>query len=74
MRPIVVPDSCRITLKLNARDGEAALSLDNRTYRLNNDATIELSIADESLILATPHNNTFYDTLREKMMWGVDNR
>ena len=74
MRPIVVPDSCRITLKLNARDGEASLSLDNRTYRLNNSATVELSAAEESLILATPHNNTFYDTLREKMMWGVDNR
>ena len=74
MRPIVVPDSSRITLKLNARDGEASLSLDNRTYRLNNSATVELAIAEESLILATPHNNTFYDTLREKMMWGVDNR
>ena len=74
MRPIVVPDSCNITLRLNARDGEAALSLDNRTYRLNNNATIELTTAQESLILATPHNNTFYDTLREKMMWGVDNR
>ena len=74
MRPIVVPDSCHITLTLNARDGEAALSLDNRTYRLSNNATIELHVADESLILATPHNNTFYDTLREKMMWGVDKR
>ena len=74
MRPIVVPDSSRITLKLNARDGEASLSLDNRTYRLNNSATVELAAAEESLILATPHNNTFYDTLREKMMWGVDNR
>ena len=74
MRPIVVPDSCHITLKLNARDGEASLSLDNRTYRLNNSATVELANAEESLILATPHNNTFYDTLREKMMWGVDNR
>ena len=74
MRPIVVPDSCQITLKLNARDGEASLSLDNRTYTLASSATIELAVAEESLILATPHNNTFYDTLREKMMWGVDNR
>ena len=74
MRPIVVPDSCQITLKLNARDGEASLSLDNRTYTLASSATIELAVAEESLILATPHNNTFYDTLREKMMWGIDNR
>jgi NAD+ kinase len=74
MRPIVVPDSSEITLRLDARGGEAFLSSDNRTYTLKDKATIELRRADEELILATPHNNTFYDTLREKMMWGVDNR
>ncbi|MBE6203001.1 MAG: NADH kinase [Rikenellaceae bacterium] len=74
MRPIVVPDSNTITLRLHARGGEAFLSADNRTYTLADGATITLRLADERLILATPHNNTFYDTLREKMMWGVDKR
>ncbi len=74
MRPVVVPDSSHITLRLDARGGEAFLSLDNRTYTLKDRATIELHTASEQLILATPHNNTFYDTLRDKMMWGVDNR
>lgn len=74
MRPVVVPDSSHITLRLDARGGEAFLSLDNRTYTLRDRATIELHTATEQLILATPHNNTFYDTLRDKMMWGVDNR
>ena len=74
MRPVVVPDSSHITLRLSARGGEAFLSLDNRTYTLRDGATIELQTASEQLILATPHNNSFYDTLRDKMMWGVDNR
>ena len=74
MRPIVIPDSSKITLRLDARGGEVFLSSDNRTYTLKDKATIELRKADKGLILATPHNNTFYDTLREKMMWGVDNR
>ena len=74
MRPIVVPDSSVITLRLDSRGGEAFLSSDNRTYTLQDKTTIELRKADEKLILATPHNNSFYDTLREKMMWGVDNR
>ncbi len=74
MRPIVIPDSSHITLRLNARGGEVFLSSDNRTYTLKDGATIELHKATEELILATPHNNSFYDTLREKMMWGVDNR
>jgi NAD+ kinase len=74
MRPIVIPDNSVVTLHLDARGGEAFLSSDNRTYTLRDKATIELRKADKGLILATPHNNTFYDTLREKMMWGVDNR
>ena len=74
MRPVVIPDNCTVRLRLNARGGEAFLSADNRTYTLCDGAVIELSVAPERLILATPHNNTFYDTLREKMMWGVDNR
>ena len=74
MRPVVVPDNCTITLRLAARGGEAFLSADNRTYTLTDGACITLNVAQESLILAQPHNNTFYDTLREKMMWGVDKR
>ena len=74
MRPVVVPDTSVITLRLSARGGEAFLSADNRTYTLHDGACIRLTIAKERLILALPHNNTFYDTLREKMMWGVDKR
>ena len=74
MRPVVVPNNIAITLRLHSRGGEAFLSADNRTYSLKDGATIHLKRAEEQLILATPHNNTFYDTLREKMMWGVDNR
>lgn len=74
MRPVVMPDNSHITLRLNARGGEAFLSADNRTYTLQDGATIEIDAAPNALILATPHNNTFYDTLREKMMWGVDKR
>ena len=74
MRPVVVPNNIIITLRLHSRGGEAFLSADNRTFTLYDGATIRLQRAEEQLILATPHNNTFYDTLREKMMWGVDNR
>ena len=74
MRPVVVPNNITITLRLHSRGGEAFLSADNRTFSLCDGATIRLQRAEEQLILATPHNNTFYDTLREKMMWGVDNR
>ena len=74
MRPVVVPDNSTLRLKLRTRGGEAFLSADNRIFSLTDHTIVEVKIAEQPLILATPHNNTFYDTLREKMMWGVDNR
>lgn len=74
MRPVVVPESVNIELGLISRGCDAFLSADNRTYRLDDGAKISITLASERLILATPHNNTFYDTLRKKMMWGVDHR
>jgi NAD+ kinase len=74
MRPVVIPDSVDVELCLMSRGCEAFLSADNRTYRLGDGSKILISLAQERLILATPYNNTFYDTLRKKMMWGVDHR
>ena len=74
MRPVVVPDSVEIELQLMSRGSDAFISLDNRTFRLKDGAKIRITNAEEQLILATSHNNTFYDTLRNKMMWGVDPR
>lgn len=74
MRPVVVPDSVKIELRLMSRGSDAFISLDNRTFRLKDGAKIRIRLAEEQLVLATSHNNTFYDTLRNKMMWGVDPR
>jgi NAD+ kinase len=74
MRPVVIPDSSTVTLRISSRGGEAQLSADNHTYTLNDGAEVKVRLASKRVILAMPHNNTFYDTLREKMMWGVDRR
>lgn len=74
MRPVVIPDSSHIVLELHTRRGAAQLSIDNRTYRLDNGSTIEIARADERILLAVPHNISFYETLHSKMMWDVDIR
>lgn len=74
MRPVVIPDSSRIELVLRSRGGSAQLSLDNRVLRLDDGGRVRIACAGERLFLATPHNNSFYDTLRNKMMWGIDRR
>ncbi len=74
IRPVVVPDSSRLELDLHTRRGAAQLSIDNRTYRLEDGSRIRITRANERILLAVPHNISFYETLHSKMMWDVDIR
>lgn len=74
MRPVVIPDCSEVSFRVHTRDDGAFLSIDNRTYRIREGATFRARRAEQSIFLAVPHNISFYDTLRNKMMWGVDMR
>ena len=74
MRPVVVPDTSVIELTIHTRLGKAMLSVDNRTYRIGDGTHIKIRRASEQILLATPHNISFYETLHCKMMWDVDIR
>lgn len=74
MRPVVIPDTSRIRLRVRTRHSEAFATLDNRSYTAPNDAEFILTKGEQPLFLAVPHNISFYDALRNKMMWGVDIR
>ena len=74
MRPIVMPDSSEVTLHINTRNNEASISVDNRTFKVSNDTILTIKKAKRYIRLAVPHNISFFDSLRNKMMWGVDIR
>ena len=74
MRPVVLPDSAEISLTINARHGRAMLSIDNTTYTVENGTQIEIRRAGEHILLAVPHNISFYEALHSKMMWDIDIR
>ena len=74
MRPVVIPDSGVISLRVNARRSDAFVTLDDRTYRISHGAAFTVRRAEQKIFLAVPHNISFYDTLRNKMMWGIDIR
>jgi NAD+ kinase len=74
MRPIVMPDSSVVTLHINTRNNEASISADNRTFKVPNDTILTIKKAKRYIRLAVPHNISFFDSLRNKMMWGVDIR
>ena len=74
MRPIVMPDSSVVSLHINTRKNEASISADNRTFKISNNTILTIKKAERKIRLAVPHNKSFFDSLRNKMMWGVDIR
>ena len=74
MRPIVMPDSSIVSLHIHTRYNEASVSVDNRTFKVGDNTVLTIKKAKRYIRLAVPCNISFFDTLRNKMMWGVDIR
>lgn len=74
MRPIVIPDSSRIRLTIDARDPFAVAAIDNESFTIKNGSSFTITRAQERVFLVKLQNISFYDTLKNKMMWGLDSR
>ena len=74
VRPIVVPDSSVITLKLSGRNKQYLAGLDSRYQTINNTVELVVKRADFRLNLIQLPNKDFFTTLREKLLWGKDQR
>lgn len=74
MRPVVIPDTAEIRLRVHSRHADAFVTLDNRACSVVPGAEFVIRRAEQPIFLAVAHNISFYDTLRNKMMWGVDMR
>lgn len=74
MRPVVVPDSSEIVFRVSTRESGFSVSLDNQTGTACNGASFRIVKAPKSIFLVHLQNISFYDTLRNKMMWGIDSR
>lgn len=74
IRPLVIADSSVVSMLIRTRSNEASLSIDNRTFKVSDGVEVEVKLSKRAISLAVPHNISFYDTLRNKMMWGVDLR
>lgn len=74
VRPIIIPDSSIIRLKVDSRSGHYLASLDSNFVNLN--ASIELTVQKTSftfnILRLTPHD--YLNTLRTKLLWGSDTR
>jgi NAD+ kinase len=74
VRPIVIPDDYYIMLKVESRTKSFLISLDGRSEDFNTDISLKISKADFTTRVIKRFNHTFYQTLRDKLMWGKDVR
>ncbi len=74
MRPLVVPDSTELRFSLATQSSTAVITLDNCKYEVPNNATFRVAKSKKMVFIAKFQNISFFDTLRNKMMWGVDPR
>ena len=74
VRPLVIPDSDIITLRVESRNKYFLISLDGRSEIFPAGIELKMSKADYTTKVIKRYNHTFYQTLREKLMWGADVR
>ncbi len=74
MRPVVIPDGSLVRFRVLSRHDKPYATLDNMTFPVEDGARFTVSKAKNCTFLVRLQNISFYDTLRNKMMWGIDRR
>ncbi len=74
IRPIVVPDNGSITLKVEGRGENYLTSLDSRSVSVEFSTEITVRKARFKLKTLQLPEQPFFNTLRSKLMWGIDRR
>ena len=74
VRPLVIPDSYTIKLRVESRNEYFLIALDGRSEIFPAGIELKISKADYTAKVIKRYNHTFYQTLREKLMWGADTR
>ena len=74
VRPIVIPESAKIDISFESRDGGATMSMDNRTVEIQPDWTIHVEMAQFSLKRVRLPQSGFVKALTSRLFWGEDVR
>ena len=74
VRPLIIPDSWTIELEVHSRSSCYLLAVDGRSKVLDNHVKLKIVKADYTIKTIKQLNHTFFDTLKNKLMWGVDKR
>ena len=74
VRPVVIPDDSTIRIQVEGREKKFVFSMDSRNCTLDTSVQLEVRKAHFCLNLARMQGEDFFCTIRNKLMWGKDNR
>lgn len=73
-RSLIVDDTSLISLKVESRSHMFLVSVDGQSRVLDETVSIQVRKADYTLRVVKRIGHTFYETLRDKLLWGADVR
>lgn len=73
-RPLVVNQDVKIKIRTESRSNTFLVSTDGNSNVLETPTEITITKADYTLKVIKRKGHTFYETLRDKLLWGVDVR
>jgi NAD+ kinase len=74
VRPIIVSDKNVISIEIEGRSQHFLASLDSRSETVDSSVQLAVRKEDFTINLVRPNQQNFLDTLRKKLMWGLDSR
>jgi len=74
VRPIVLTDSSRLRIEVESRSDSFLFSYDSTTETVNTGTVIHIQKADFTVNLIRLKQESFFSTIRHKLLWGLDTR
>lgn len=74
LRPVIVPDDWQIELDVESRNNHFLIAVDGRSVVCKSGMHLVLKKAGYTVKVAKRNGHTYFQTLREKLMWGADAR
>lgn len=74
IRPIAINDDCVIDLEVESRSHNYLVAIDGRSERMREGTRLTIRKAPYKIKIVKQQSARYFSTLREKLMWGADQR
>jgi NAD+ kinase len=74
VRPIIIRDDCEIKIRVEGKNSEFLVSLDSRIEKVDHAVELVIHKAPFKINLLRLADKNFFQTIRDKLNWGLDNR